>query len=293
MATLNEAEKDFFVVMLKEEARTALWQVGSNASPDDLLESCVEDIQALAPKEEGIEDRTEEEIWTQVRERLLRAAYATRPHCVRCGECCSKGSPTLTAEDFDLFRQDVLKPEHLITIRKDEHTYSHITETVEPATEELIKIREKDDSTTCMFYQSIAKECGIYESRPFQCRQQECWNPQSSENVTQGTPISREDLLKGAGSVWDVIERHEERCSHAELGRALSRLSATKGQTVDEVLELLRFDHHVRSVLTEKLNLDPVVLDFFLGRPLSQAIKVYGLKVEQYPDGSFLLSPIE
>jgi Fe-S-cluster containining protein len=228
-----------------------------------------------------------------VRERLIKAAYATRPHCVRCGECCSKGSPSLTVEDFDLFRRDLLKPEHLVTIRKDEQTYSHITETVQPAEEELIKIREKDGSTTCVFYQSLAKECGIYESRPLQCRQQECWNPQSSQNVIQGTPIDREDLLKATGTLWDVIQRHEEKCAHAELARAVSRLAATKGQTVEDVLELLRFDHHVRWFLTEKLNLDPVVLDFFLGRPLSEAVKAYGLKVDQYPDGSFLLCPTE
>lgn len=293
MATLNEAEKDFFVVMLKEEARTVLWQVGSETSPDDLLKSCLDDIQALAPKEVGIEDRTEEQIWTQVRERLLKAAYETRPHCVRCGECCSKGSPTLTTEDLDLLRRDVLKPEHLVTIRKDEQTYSHITETVQPTEVEMIKVREKDGSTTCVFYQSLAKECGIYENRPFQCRQQECWNAASSENVTQGDLIDREDLLKAAGSIWDVIQRHEERCSHAELARAVSRLAATKGQTVDDVLELLRFDQHVRWFLADKLGLDPAALDFFLSRPLSEAIKVYGLKVEQYPDGSFLLSPIE
>jgi Fe-S-cluster containining protein len=293
MATFNKAEKDFFVVMLKEEARSVLWQVGSSADPDDLVKSCLEDLQALAPRQDGSEDRTDEQIWAQVQERLLRAAYATRPHCVRCGTCCSKGSPTLFIEDFELFKRNLLKPEHLMTIREGEHAFSPITDTIEPAAEELIKIREKADATTCIFYQPLTKDCAIYESRPFQCRNQECWNPASSDNVTQGSPISREDLLKATGSLWDVIRRHEERCSHAELHRAVSRLSATKGQTVEDVLELLRFDHHVRWFLTEKLNLDPAALDFFLGKPLSEAIKVYGLKVEQYPDGSFLLSPIE
>jgi Fe-S-cluster containining protein len=293
MATFNKAEKDFFVVMLKEEARTVLWQVGSSADPDELVKSCLEDLQALAPREDGVEDRTDDHIWRQVQERLLKAAYATRPFCVRCGTCCSKGSPTLTTEDFALFSENVLKPEHLVTIREGEQTYSLITETIEPATEELIKIREKDGTTTCIFYQSLTKDCAIYESRPFQCRSQECWNPESSEHIVHGTPIGRETLLKATGSLWDVIQRHDERCSHAELQRAVFRLGATKGQTVEDVLELLRFDHHVRWFLTEKLNLEPAALDFFLGRPLTEAIKAYGLQVEQCPDGSFLLSPIE
>ena len=72
----------------------------------------------------------------------------------------------------------------------------------------------------------------------------------------------------------------------------MARLGATKGQTVEEVLELLSFDRHVREFITEKFGLEPETMDFFLGRPLSSFLGFYGLKLEE-KDGGFFLSPVE
>lgn len=293
METRNKLEEDFFVVALKEEARTILWEVGSNADAQTLINSCLEDLQALAPREPDAETRTEQEIWTLVRRRLLRAAYATRPHCIRCGTCCTKGSPTLLREDLARLRETTLKPEHLMTIRKGEQTYSHHTDKVATTAEELVKIGEKPGSRTCIFYEPLDKSCGIYDSRPSQCRQQECWNPDRVENPQEERPLERHDLLGGMGSLWDVIQRHEERCSYAELSRVMARLEATKGETVSDLLELLKFDDHVRWFMTEKLNLNPATLNFFFGRPLADIMALYGLQVERQADGTFLVSLLE
>jgi Fe-S-cluster containining protein len=293
MENHNRLEEDFFVVALKEEARTVLWEVGSSTDPQALIDGCLEDLQALAPRQPEAETRTEEEIWTQVRQRLLKAAYATRPHCIRCGTCCTKGSPTLLKEDLELLRDTALKPEHLITIRKGEETYSHRTDSLAATPEELIKIREKPDSRTCVFFEPRDKSCGIYEMRPAQCREQECWNPDRAENPREELPLQRDDLLGAMGSLWDLIRRHEERCSHDELSRVMARLEATKGATVSDLMELLQFDDHVRWFMTEKLNLPPSALDFFLGRSLAEIVTLYGLKVERQQDGTCILKPRE
>ena len=120
----NKAETDFFIVALKEEARSALWQVGSSTDPDTLIEGVTEEIEALAPRPDGEESRSDEEIKKQVSECLLKAAYATRPYCIRCGTCCAKGSPTLTVGDLELFTRDIVKPSDVITIRKGEFARS-------------------------------------------------------------------------------------------------------------------------------------------------------------------------
>ncbi len=287
-----KAESEFFATMLKDEARTVLWKVGSTADPQKLIESVLDELQALAPKEDGTEQRTQEEIWEQVSERLLEAAYATRPHCIRCGTCCSTSSPTLLEEDFDLLRKDVLKPEHLVTVRKGEPAYSPRTGEVGPAKEEIVKIREKPSGRICFFYENWDKSCSIYESRPLQCRRQECWNPEAAEEA-RDIPLARQRLLQSVQSLWEVIQRHEEKCSHSEFNRAVTRLAATHGQTVDEVLDILRFDHHVREFIAEKLGMDSQAMDFFFGRPLGESLHAYGLKVKEQPDGSFLLTPLE
>ncbi len=288
----NKAEWDFFVTALKEEARTILKDVGSDTDPETLVKQALIDLEALAPRQDGQENRSEEEIWTQVRELLLKAAYATRPHCIRCGTCCTKGSPTLLEDDMDLFNRDILKPEHLVTIREGEPAYSYRTEELAATPEELIKIRETSGSKTCIFYEKSGSKCTVYESRPAQCRSQECWNTAAAEGIAGLTPINRKRLLEPIVSLWDIIQRHEERCSYSEFSRAMTRLGATKGQTVGEVLDLLAFDHHVREFIAENFGIDSESLDFFLGRPLQDAIINYGLELEEQPDGSFLLKPV-
>jgi len=291
--THNKAEEDFFVTVLKEEARTILLEVGSSVDPETLVSSVLKDLEELAPQAGEQEERHDEEIWRQVRERLLKEAYATRPYCIRCGTCCAKGSPTLLREDVALFNEDVLKPADVITIRRGEQTYSNITEEVSPTVKELIKIREKPGSKVCVFYTTGDKSCAIYESRPVQCRRQECWNPEASVEEAGDAPLTRRDLLETIGPLWDVIVRHEEHCSHNNLNRSIARLSATKGQCVEEVLEILRFDHHVREFISEKLNLEPETLEFFFGRPLKESLDLYGLKLQEQGDGSFLLTTLQ
>ena len=289
----NKAETDFFIVALKEEAREALWQVRSSTDPDTLIKSVIEQIQALAPRPDGAEDRSDEEIKKQVSECLLKAAYATRPYCIRCGICCAKGSPTLTVGDLELFTRDIVRPSDVLTIRKGELARSVGRDELERTEKELIKIREAPGNNACVFFKSGDKECSIYESRPLQCRRQECWNPQDTDEIGNQEMLDRQALLRETGPLWDIIQRHEERCSHEQLSRVMAKLEATKGHAVEELLELLRFDQHVRHFIMEKFNLAPETLDFFLGRPLSQAVERYGLSVIEQPDGSFLLTMLD
>ncbi len=288
----NRAEADFFITALKEEAREILWKVGSDANPQEMIDGILPELEALAPGPEGEDERTEEEIWKQVRERLLKAAYATRPHCIRCGTCCTEGSPTLTKEDLSLFRQDVVKPEHLFTIRKGEVVYDNRTGQSTPTPDEVIKIREAPDKKTCVFYEEGGKKCTIYECRPQQCRRQECWNPEAA-TADSDTPLTRRDLFGPVKDLWDVIQRHEEKCSHAELSRSMAKLGATSGQTVEEVLEFLRYDDHVRTFVAERLGLPSQTMELFFGRPLRDIVEAYGLKVEEQPDGCLMLTMAE
>lgn len=289
----SKAEWDFFVVALKEEARTVLHQVGSDTDPQTLVESVLPDLEALAPPKEGVDEKTEKEIWNRIRETLLKAAYKTRPYCIRCGECCTRCSPTLAEEDLSLFMKDILTPDKATTIRKGEPARSSVTQEVAPAEAEMIKIREAPGTTTCILYDGNDRSCTIYESRPAQCRAQECWNPDSISETAALPKLGRKALLQVTGSLWEIIERHDERCSYDELARVIARLSATKGQTVDELIDMLGFDEHVREFVSEQFRLSRTGMNFFFGRPLREAIVYYGLTVEDQPDGTFLLKPAE
>lgn len=293
MCDTDLTDQRFLVIALKEEARSVLWEVGSSADPTALVESVMEDIQALGAAGASEDENGREELGRRIREILLRAAYATRPYCIRCGTCCTKGGPTLFRDDMDVLREGVVLPHHLVTIRAGEWIYSSESESMAQTEQEIVKVREVPGSRTCIFYRPGDKECGIYEFRPLQCRRQECWNPTGALRISDGELLTREDLLKATGSLWDIVMRHEERCSHAHLARTMAKLRATQGHSVQELLDILQFDHHVRDFVTENLRLDPDLLDFFFGRPLADCMGIYGLKVEVQQDGSFLLTPSE
>jgi len=193
---------------------------------------------------------------------------------------------------LSLFTNDIVKPEHLFTIREGEIAYDNRTQQTAPAQHEAVKIREVPENNTCIFYEEGGNKCTIYECRPQQCRRQECWNAEAATAVSD-TPLTRQDLFEPIEDLWNVIQHHEERCSYAELSRSMAKLGATSGQTVEEVLELLRYDHHVRKFIAEQLGLPLHTMELFFGRPLSLTIEAYGLKVEEQPDGCFLLTPVE
>ena len=288
----NRAEWNFFVTALKEEARDVLWKVGSSADPEALVKSVMPDLQDLAPKSDETETRTQEEIWVQVRSRLLKAAYETRPYCIKCGECCLKGSPTLEIEDLRLFESGKLGPKDVYTLRKGELVFDNVKEKSFVNDKERIKIRETDKEKHCIFYQKWNKECSIYDDRPLQCRLQECWNPERESSEEQWEPLNRKNLFESIDEVWKVIQKHEENCSHENFSREISRLGATKGQTVDKIIELLSFDSHVREFLGERIGIGNDVLDLFLGRPLTDFLEYFGLTVDQNDGGTFTLRPV-
>ncbi|MFH0822452.1 MAG: YkgJ family cysteine cluster protein [Pseudomonadota bacterium] len=278
---------------LKEEALTAVRETGASIDPEDLLQRVLPDLEALAPREDGQEKVSGEEISTWVRQRLTAAAYATRPHCIRCGTCCRKASPVLAGEDMDLFVKGVLKPSQVITIRIGEYAHSGITDETALAEEEMIKIREEPGTTTCIFYRSNEKGCAIHETRPRQCRTQECWNPDCAEALAGLSKLDRKALLEPTGVFWEIVQRHEERCSHEEMKRVMARLGATKGRTVEDVLDLLRYDEHIREFASDRFKLESEGMDFFFGRPLKNILFVYGLAAEQQPDGTIILKPAD
>jgi hypothetical protein len=59
---------------------------------------------------------------------------------------------------------------------------------------------------------------------------------------------------------------------------------------VEGILDLLKFDFHLRPFVSQKLNIPLDETDFFFGRPLVETITRYGLKVIKKQDGSFHLT---
>ena len=217
----------------------------------------------------------------------------SRDHCIRCGECCLKGSPTLQAADLNLVKNALIGKEALFTIRKGELVKDNINEGLVITKIELVKVRERErEGRGCIFYDDPGKACTIYEHRPMQCAALKCWDTTEFLEVFQGPKLRREQVIENQ-VLLGLMEEHDRRCSYALLEKLVGEIGSKGEEAVEEILDLLRFDYLLRPFVADKLGLNPEEMDFFFGRPLTETIAMFGLQVVQAPDGSFILTKIK
>jgi Fe-S-cluster containining protein len=227
--------------------------------------------------------------WGKAAGVIEKAAYATRPYCLRCGTCCRKGSPSLVWDDLPLFRRGGLTRLDLVTLRRGERVYSNEAGHFIQLAEEQVKIREKAESRECLFFQEDGSGCGTYKSRPRQCRVLECWNPAGYRVLKKNRLLSRKDLLDPGDPILPVVKSHEERCSVLRLQEWLLR-AAEQTLSADEDLQAaIRYDRHARAFLSEKFSLERRHLDFILGRPVEEVISGLGFEVEFEPGKGLII----
>lgn len=229
--------------------------------------------------------------WKRLIQATERAGRELLPACVRCGECCRKGSPTLQAEDAELLKQGKIPWSALVTLRKGEPVRSaHHTDLVF-LHEERVKVRETNGTRACLFFEEETEGCAIYADRPVQCRAQACWDPAPARQLMDQPFLTRPELLKGVELLLEIIAEHDARCGFPKLHEAFKRLEETRGETVNEVLELLSYEHHYRNFFREKFNIPEDTLDLIFGRSFVALAPLFGFRVEEDADGVRTLFP--
>lgn len=218
--------------------------------------------------------------------------HDTTPYpCQRCGTCCEKGGPSLHREDRPLVDAGRIPARCLFTIRRGELARDNVRGTLAPLTEEIIKIKGYPGRWTCLFYDQASRGCGIYDHRPLECRALNCRDTRRIEGVYQTTRLTRQDLLSGVHGLWELIEDHEQRCGYDTL-HALVEAGTHKGRLKQEekILEILRFDAHIRQLTVEKGRVDNRMLEFIFGRALAETITMFGIKLVK-KDQTYVLAP--
>mgnify|MGYP005844073831 CR=1 FL=1 len=188
--------------------------------------------------------------------------------CRRCGTCCRKGGPALHRADRSLVEGGAIPLKHLYTLRKGELAWENVRGGVVPLAAEIIKIKEADGKTACRFFDDAEKGCAIYGNRPLECRALKCWNTREIERIYRRDRLSRQDLLKTVPGLWDLVTSHETECS-PERVRVLNDRDAGDRRALARITA---YDREMRRLVTERSGLDPELLDFLLGRPLSRVI---------------------
>jgi Fe-S-cluster containining protein len=244
------------------------------------FEKIYQDWNALAPEARA-------QAWRGLTTVARQRAEVARESCVRCGECCERGSPTLLTSDLGLFHREVLTWREVYTLRAGEQVTSREGQ-VTTLKEERLKIREVPGSRQCWFYLAATRGCRIYEDRPEQCRRQNCWGEPAPPPAPPEL-LSRRELLGGVPQVWDLISAHQERCAYDLVARALSDLGAGQVEAGDDLFEALHFDHYLRQMLLSDWGLTEAATELLLGRPLTEFLKDHGLRATLNPEGVFRL----
>jgi Fe-S-cluster containining protein len=284
-------EKDFLATVLLEEARSAIWKTQARMEPRDLIDRVLPELREITSDIDLGNPEQDAVVWRKIGDLLIRSAYETRSYCIRCGVCCKNHAPTLLMDDMVLLNKNIIRPEHLFTVRKGEPGYCNFNDETVELESEMIKVKSKTGSNTCIFFQGFDRSCSIYENRPSQCRTQECWAGEST--LPMQALMSRKDIFERIEPLWKIICAHEKRCNHDEWKRGLSRLEATRGHSVEELLAILRYDQTVREFIGERFGMDEEIIELVVGRPIESFLSFHGLELLHASDGTRMLKPIE
>jgi Fe-S-cluster containining protein len=230
--------------------------------------------------------------WEALCRVMERTAYDTRPYCLRCGECCRKGSPTLYEDDIGILHQGILHRMDLITLRPGEIGFSNATNDLVLLTEERVKVKEKPGSRECLLFDSGNNGCRIYENRPLQCQVMECWNPDLYLTLDSHSFLTRRDLLNPDDPLVPVIEAHAKRCALSKLQEALSKIRMDPRVAQEEAMDILQFDLHLRELFEKNHGIGLENLVFLFGRALVDLIPSFGFGFKKKADGTTILVPL-
>jgi len=201
-----------------------------------------------------------------------------------------QSTPSLQREDIPLVLEGHIRKKDLFTVRRGETLWDNVREEVRPAPDEIIKVRDRDGR--CIFYDDTQKACRIYEHRPAQCAALECWDSSKFMAVYAGPKASREDFIQDR-VLLGLIREHDKRCAYERLASLVQEIKPRGEAAIEQIVEILKFDYHLRPFVCEKMAIHPDETDFLFGRSLIDTISPFGLQVIRQPDGSFFLTTLE
>jgi Fe-S-cluster containining protein len=214
--------------------------------------------------------------------------------CRRCGTCCLKGGPALHLEDQPLVDSGKIPLNHLMTFRQGEPILDNVADTIAPAVTDIIRIRGvHENRSDCVFYDRAQKGCRIYDQRPVECEALKCWDTQKIKSIYSSRRLTRRHLISKVQGLWQLVEDHQDHCDYAyiaELVEKIRRVNPVK-EAMSELLEIIRYDQHLREVTLERAKLDPGMLLFLFGRPLSFTIKLFEVKMTKTAKG-MVIEPV-
>jgi Fe-S-cluster containining protein len=209
----------------------------------------------------------------------------TKTQCTRCGICCEKGGPSFHLQDRHLIEKGHIHTRHLYTIRKGERVHDNVQGQLTCMDFDIIKIKGKQSSWECVFFQKKDKSCQIYDHRPLECRVLKCWDTREIEAVYEKDRLTRQDILAGIEGLWELIADHEKQCAHDTIKHAIQDLDGPYAKQAQELIAgAVRYDNAIRQLVLDNGHVEPDMVDFLFGRPLTVTLKSAGYSIQKGGD---------
>ena len=178
-----------------------------------------------------------------------------------------------------------------MTIRQGEPAFDNVTGTIAPAVTDIIKIKGmQQHASSCVFYLCAQQSCAIYGHRPLECKALKCWDTGEIEGIYNCQRLTRRHLVSKVKGLWELVEDHQQRCDYAHIAELAAMITQNRcaEENTQALLELIRYDGHLRELTLKRSNLDPELLTFLFGRPLSFTIKLFRLEITRTEKGTVL-----
>ena len=203
--------------------------------------------------------------------------------CQKCGTCCRKGGPALHLEDRALVLEGLIPAEALYTIRTGEPVRDNVEERLSYAPGDIIKIKGRGNDWCCRFLEDESACCTIYDRRPGECQALQCWDTRAIEALYKQNRLTRQDLLKEAEGLWELIADHDQRCGYHTIRDLAGQFASDPSEQATArrtITEMVKYDESLRKLLVENGHAPQNMLDFLLGRPLIETLHGFHINVE-------------
>jgi Fe-S-cluster containining protein len=270
-------------------AADVLRQVDSPAPADDFAAETKDDpeVGPVLAAWDDLDQASRGPAFAGLTRALVRAAYATRPYCLGCGRCCRRSGPALFLEDRGLIESGRIAPGQLLTLRPGESGFSPALDRVVALDREVVTIRSRPEGGCPFFDPAIG--CRIYGHRPRQCRQLECWRPESMDELAGLPPLGRGDLALEKLPT-ELIRRQAAAADFTAFAAAVRAFSAGDASAAGRAVSMMEADLALRRD-AEQQGLDPAGLQFWFGRPLVMVLPTLGWRLVRDDTAEWTLAP--
>lgn len=204
--------------------------------------------------------------------------------CDRCGLCCRQGGPALHAEDLPLIQDGTIQLADIVTLRPGERVFDQPAQRLLKLDSEIVKIKGRDNTWTCLFFSPEGNACGIYETRPVECELLFCRDTAPLAAMYEKDRLTRADILPQGHPLLELVAEHEARCAPPlveETAKAAREGDPDAGATLRE---MVLYDREMRRLVAEKSGMDRGVNEFLFGRPLTVLLKAMNINVYDMGD---------